>query len=384
MTRRGRNEGGLYQRRDGRWCAVVSDGMANGKRRRRFLYGATKKEAQAKLAEAQRALAEGRPISDERLTVERHLRRWLEQTVKPEVRPRTLESYTYLCERHLIPAIGSIKLHRLQPDDVKGVMAGMMAGGLSAQSAAHARAVLRTSLNQAARWGHVSRNVAQLAGAPRITRRPIRFLTPAQVAELLSKIEGDALQPLVTLAINTGARLGECLALRWSDLSLDGESVTISHSIARVTRDGKRSVELAETKTDKSRRTIRLTPQARAALARQRLLQTSQREFAGDRWTEGGFVFTSAIGTPREQTNVGHDFGRMLRAAGVEHMRFHDLRHCCASLMIAAACDIFTVSRTLGHSQISVTADLYGHLLPQAQSDAADRLGRLLEGASVG
>lgn len=296
---------------------------------------------------------------------------WLDR-IEGSVRPATIERYRGLTRTHLMPRLGSMRLTALAPSDVERLMRSMVAAdGLSPRTALHARAVLRTALKDGERRGLLNRNVAALARAPRAPQRQVRVLTPEQVTDLLRRIEGDPLQPLVTFAIGMGARLGECLALRWSDLADDFTSVTFRYSLHRGA--------LAELKTERSRRTLPVPRYVQAALRRQQVLQESERRLYEHRWQDGDFVFTTSIGTPLDQTNVGHAFRRLLDRVGFPRMRFHDLRHQSASLLLASGADLRTVMGWLGHSQIGITANLYTHLLPQVKEDAAERMDRLFE-----
>lgn len=240
------------------------------------------------------------------------------------------------------------------------------------------RAVLRRALGQAMRWGMLGRNVATLVDLPPARTYDVRALSIDDARAMLDAVRGDGLEPLVTVALATGLRQGEALALRWSDIDLDGGQLTVRHTLHR---SGGR-VTLTEPKTKRSRRAVTLPTFAVAALKRQRdWFQAQQRMLAGSRWQgpdcpsdPAGYVFTSSIGTPLDGANVTKRLQARLAAAGLPRMRFHDLRHGAATLLLAQGVHPRVVMETLGHSQIAVTMNTYSHVVPALQREAADRL----------
>ena len=176
--------------------------------------------------------------------------------------------------------------------------------------------------------------------------------------------------------LGLGLRQGELLALRWQDVDLDAGTVTVAHTLQRL--DG--TPVLAQPKTDKRRRPIAVPAPVLASLREHRKRQLAERLAAGAAWQDGGFLFCSAIGTPPYSSNVLHRFQRQLAAADLPHQRFHDLRHACASYLLAAGVPLRVVQGILGHSQLSTTADIYAHVTPELQKDAAARMGAPLDG----
>jgi integrase len=182
----------------------------------------------------------------------------------------------------------------------------------------------------------------------------------------------DRLAALYVLAIATGMRQGELLGLRWQDVDLDAGRLTIRHTLRLGTR------ELAEPKTERARRTLRLGADSLLALREHRRRQLGERLAAGRRWVDGDFVFTTSIGTPLDSRNVTKAFQRILAAAGLPHQRFHDLRHACATLLLEDGEELGVVSRILGHSHIATTADVYAHLTPAMLERSAARMDAIL------
>ena len=381
MTRqRGAGEGSIYRRADGRWVGAAHLGYVAGKRRRKVVYGKTRREVQEALTRALRDHQVGLDVApDEREPVATFLERWLREAARPSVRHSTYERYAGIVHQHLIPAVGSTRLTKLSPAHVQGLLNAKLAAGLSPRSVHHLRAVLRKALNQALRWGLVTRNVATLVDPPRVPRFELTPLDPDQARQLLEAIRGDRLEALYTVALAVGLRQGEALGLRWQDVDLDAGLLHVRHALQR-NADGK--LGLGEPKSRTSRRSIALPPPATAALREHRRRQLQERLLAADRWQGYDLVFTSTVGTPSDGTAITKRFQRLLADAGLPRQRFHDLRHACASLLLAQGIHPRVVMEILGHSQISLTMNTYSHVIPALQRDAADRMGDLLAGGA--
>jgi integrase len=366
--KRGNNEGSVYQRSDGKWCAAVT--LSNGKRK--VLYGRTRQDVARKLTEALQAREQGMPVSLKRQTVGQFLHRWLEDAVKPNVRPRTYLSYSQLVRLHLRPSLGRVQLAQLAPHDVQAFLNQKGAAGLSPRTVQYIRAVLRRALGQALKWGLVVRNVATLVDPPRVERHEVEPLTTEQAMALLAAARGNRLEALYSVALAIGLRQGEALGLRWVDIDLDAGTLRVRKQLQRI--DG--TLQLTEPKTDRSRRLIVLPAFAVDSLREHRLRQLQERLLAGTRWQDHGLVFPSTIGTPLEPRNLLRQFHAMLGRAGLQRCRFQDLRHTCATLLLIQGEDLRVVMDVLGHSQISLTANTYQHVR-EALKRAADKMQAL-------
>lgn len=368
MTRRGTGEGSIYKRSDGRWVAVVHVGYdSQGRRRRKSIYGTTRSAVAARLAAALRTRQQGLELPPERQTVGPFLMEWLED-VRPSVRPMTYRSYEGIVRVHLVPSLGRHRLVDLTPRQVQAFLAAKTASGLAPRSVERIRAVLRQALNRGLRWGLVARNVATLTDPPRAKEPDRRFLSPSEGRQLLDSMEDDRLACLWTVALAIGLRQGEALGLQWSDIDLDDGSVTVRHALQRVDSQ----LRLVEPKSASAFRSIPLPSVALAGLRGHRARQMRERLVAGAAWRDSDFVFTTTIGTPLDSRNVTRLFQRRLERAGLPRMRFHDLRHSCASLLLAQGVPARVVMEILGHSQISLTMNTYAHVLPSLQRDAAE------------
>ena len=373
MARRGRGEGGITKRGDGRWMGQADLGWQDGKRRRKSLYGRTKGEVQAKLRETLHRKAHGMPPVPEQETVGTFLRRWLD--IKKEgVRQRTWTRYEQIVRAHLLPNLDRIRLAQLTPQDVAECLRRVKVSG-SAYMARGARDVLRTALNQALRWELVSRNVAVLTDPPRHRTREITPLTPRQAGTLLAAVTGHRLEALITVALGLGLRQGEALGLRWEeDVDLEAGQLSVQQTLVRAGREPR----FEEPKTDRSRRTITMPSVVAAALRRHRTRQLEEQLAAGPEWRQSGLVFTTPIGTPIDRGRLHGTFKAILRSAGLPDIRYHDLRHTAATLLLVQGVDLRTIMATLGHSRISQTMDLYAHMMPTLRGHAAEQMDAIL------
>jgi integrase len=319
-----------------------------------------------KLIAALRDHQQGIPIVTERQTVQQFIERWLTDCVKPSVRPKTLASYSQLVRLHIGPELGRISLSKLSPQDIQRFMNERLKKGLSPRTVQYLRAVLRKALSQALKWGLVTRNVATLVDSPRVERAEIKPLFPEEAKRFLQAIQGDRLEALFTTALAMGLRQGEALGLSWQDIDWETRLMRVRYSLQRV--NGK--LVLSELKTKSSRRDLPIIDNVLIGLRAHRNRQLQEKMLAGPVWKETGFVFTTIIGTPLDARNVVRKYHALLKKAELSHNRFHDLRHSCASLLLAQGVPLKTVSDILGHSQISITADYYAHIAPEMRREA--------------
>lgn len=380
--KRGQGEGSIYKRNDGLWVAAVNLGYQNGKLRRKVYYGKTHDEVKTKLIAALHNHQQGIPIVTERQTVGQFLDRWLCDCVKPSVRPMTYRSYEQLVRIHLKPELGKIPLEKLSPQRVQKFMNDKMAEkiidektvkGLSPRSVQYLRAVLRKALGQALRWNLVARNVATLVDPPKVERPEIRPMFPDEAKKFLKAIQGDRLEALFSVALAMGLRQGEALGLRWQDIDFDSKVIRVRNSLQRIDK----KLTLTELKTKSSRRDLPLIDVVLNALKAHRSRQLEEKLSVGRDWQETGFVFTTSIGTPLDARNVIRKYHALLTKAELSRYRFHDLRHSCASLLLAQGVPLKVVSDILGHSQISITADYYAHIAPEMQREALSGMSTL-------
>lgn len=374
MRRRSSGEGGVYERKDHRWEGQLHLGYDSGRRRRKSFYGATRAEVLAKMRTASRALELGQQPVPERETVADFLNRWLEDTARLTVRPSTHQGYEVVLRKHVLPVIGQQKLARLTADDLDRCYSGLLDKGLAPKTIRLCHAVVRRGLAHAQKRGAVAVNVASIAEVPAAPRKEFRVLSPAEASQLLEAASGDRLRGLYHLAVTCGLRQGELVGLRWRDVDLDG---SVLHARQQAYRLGGEWVYSAP-KTAAGRRSVALSATCVEALRERKIIQVEERLRAKD-WEGGELVFTTPLGGPIEKSSLlRHSFAPLLKRAGLPRIRFHDLRHACASLLLAEGIHPKVVQERLGHASISTTMDTYSHVMPSLQADAAEKMDRLL------
>ena len=234
--KRGHGEGNIYHRADGRWAARLSAGYHGGRRIRRWVYGTTRAEVAAKLRTTIQAHDDGVLEAPGRLTVDQFLAQWLADTMRAKLKPRTYESYQQVVRFHIVPRLGRMPLRKLTPQAVQAWLRNLQDSGLSPRTCQYARAILRSALSQATRWGLVARNVAALVEGPRVQRHEIQPLTPEQARALLDTAKEHRLAALLTVAVSIGLRQGEALGLRWDAVDLDAKTLHVRVALQRVKR----------------------------------------------------------------------------------------------------------------------------------------------------
>ena len=395
QRKRGQNEGSIFEEKPGRWAALMTLGyeVVDGTRRRirRKFVGETREAVRKRLTEALRKQDTGLPVERGRTPFRVVLNRWIDEVARRELQPSTLISYESLIKNHIEPALGSIVLTELHTDKIDGFMSNVkrippkktdteekrQPEPLSPRSIQYCHAIIRRALRQAQKWGMIGHNAASNATPPKSAPKEVQPFTPEQARSFLLAISGDRMEAFYNVALSIGLRRGEALGLMWSDIDFGERMVTVRRSLQRLKEKGKggRLVLSPWTKTQKPR-SIALPRFAVERLLEHRDRQQKERILACEAWTDKGLVFTTRKGTPIEPRNALRRFHGLLDVVGLPHHRLHDLRHTAASLMLAQGASLFEVKETLGHSQIKLTADLYGHLFDAAKRQTAERMER--------
>ena len=386
--RRSAGEGSVYRTTDGRWRGAVTWTEPDGRRQRRYVTGATALEARTKVDEVRRRLRIGTLEPAGAGTLADFLVPWIERH-RARVRPSTWRTAEMHVRCYLVPSLGRIPLAKLTAADVERALSSYLRDGrplttstrgrqrpapVSPQTARHVRSTLRRALADALRADLVARNAAAAAAPPYAPHRPVDYLAAVDVRRLLDVTRDNEHGPLYALAATTGLRLGELLGLAWSDVDIAAGTLTVRHSLAIDAAGG---WSIAQPKSAKSRRTIPLPGVAREALDRQLARQTAAKVTAGELWQDrDGRVFTDAIGRSLRPGVVSSAFRKARAAAALPPIRFHDLRHSAATMMLAEGVPLAVISDWLGHAGIAITAAHYAAVVPELRHEAAAAMDR--------
>jgi len=337
-----------------------------------------------------RSLDTGCYVDPARLTVTEYLKQWLDNYAKMNVAPKTFHRYQEIVKLHLVPALGAYRLNRLQPLHTQSYYTQALESGrlpkgkkplkerrgLSEQTVLHHHRVLREALNRAVKWQLLVTNPVDRAEPPRPCRKEVQAPDEAKAARLLAVAEGMPLYLPSLLAICTGARRGEVLAVRWSDLDLDTSVLTIRRSLQQTPA----GLAFKEPKNRRARR-IDLPALAVDALRKHRAEQKGHKELLGSVYQDQDLVCCREDGSPWRPESFSPAFTKLARLAGLKGVRYHDLRHGHASQLLKAGIHVKAISERLGHATSAFTLDVYGHVLPGIQQEAAGRIDTALRAA---
>ena len=388
-TRRPKGAGSIRNRgteRAPRWFAyhyVVIDG-----RRRQISEGpfSRKVDAEAWLRDELKLAREGRATVPKRITTAELLDDWL-AVARRQLSPNTRAEYERVASKRLRPHIGDVKLTELRPPDIARMLDQLRQPGanrrgttgdkgLSETSLQHTLGVLRTALAWAVRQRLISHNPADDIDRPQREAKEMRVWAADELARFLDHVADDRLHPLFRLAAFTGMRRSEVLGLRWSDVDLEAATVSVRRTRTRVAYE---MHEAARTKTRAGTRVVDIDPATVAVLRRWAKAQKAERLAWGPAYTDSGYVFSAEDGRAVHADHVANRFARLVKAAGVPPIRFHDLRHTHASLLLARGTPVLDVSRRIGHASAAMTLDVYGHVVPGQGQRAAAAFADLVE-----
>ena len=332
-----------------------------------------KGDAQRRMNELLVSLEKGVTAPRGRLTVAQHLDQWLEGYVKTNCSQRTLEGYEGIVRKHLVPALGHLQLKELQPPIIQRYY-GKECDNVSARSVHHYHRALSQSLKYAVRQGYLGRNPCELVSPPKWKGKTMRTLTPGEVGILLETAEDSPYYAVIYTALNTGMRQAELLGLRWRDIDLEMCSISVSQVLYK-----RRGVcTFKEPKTDHSRRRVNMTPKLALFLASYRAECEALHREVEKPLTLDGLVFVTERGKPIDPSVLSHAFSNLAKQVGLSGVRFHDLRHTFASLMLMRGAKPKVISEALGHSSVAFTMDVYSHIIDGMQQDAMALLDEVM------
>ena len=373
--------GNIRQRGKNSWQIQIYTGRGPDGKYHRHLetVKGRKGEAQRRLTELLASLDRGVYTPPGKLTVADLLGQWLQGYVKTNCSARTLESYQSTIERHLIPALGHIQLKQLQPPMIQKYY-GQACENLSAKSVLYHHRILKQSLKYAVRQGYLGRNPCDLVDPPKPRRKSMRTLIPDELNTLLETASTNQFYPVIYTAVSTGLRQAELLGLRWRDIDLDLQSISVCRALYK-----RRGVcEFKEPKTSHSKRRVSMTAKLADYLNEYKAERESLLLHLGRLLKPDDLVFSNIEGKPLDPGVLSHNFARIVKRAGLESVRFHDLRHTFASLMLLRGAKPKVISEALGHASVAFTMDVYSHIIEGMQSDAMALLDEVLPKAKNG
>src|SRR5215510_780731 len=377
-------KGHIRERSPGHWAIVIDvrDPATGNRKRRWHSFAGTKRQAQVEAARLISELQNGTHIDPSRMTVAAFLERWIEH-MQGQVSPRSHERYAELCRKNLAPLLGALALPKLQPAHISKAYANALAsgrrdgkGGLSARTVTHMHRVLREALQQAVRWQLLTRNPADVVKPPKVERKQMKVLDTDATAALIEAARPYRIFVPILLGVLCGLRRGEIAALRWRSLDLEAGHLRVVASIEQ-TKAGCRE---KETKSGRDR-VVALPAMLIAELHRRRAEQAQELLQLGVRLADNSYVAAQADGGPLQPNSLTHAFAHFLESHGLQRVRLHDLRHSHATHLLAAGIHPKVASERLGHSKVGITLDLYSHVLPGMQAEAAAAVDSAVQAA---
>jgi integrase len=348
-----------------------------GKRQQPYLPErfATEREAERRLRAWLRDAEQGRVARPTKMTVRDLCIEWLDGAARQRVRDTTLEDYEATVRVHVLPRLGNEPIQKLTTAAIQHAYTQMMRDGHRERVRALFVARLRSALKYAVRMQYLTYNPAEGVEVIPGDRREMQVWTADQAQRFLRVAKDHPYQPFWELALTTGMRRGEILALRWAEVDLAGETLSVRRSVGPL----RGRPHFDEPKNGRAR-VIDLDAATVALLRGHRAHQNERRLCLADAWQDQDLVCASSVGTPINPNNITRAYDDLVTLAGVPRIRVHDLRHTAATLMLQAGIPIKVVSERLGHATITITLNLYAHVLPGMQKQAAETLGQLLRG----
>jgi len=377
-------KGHLRERSPGHWGIVLDvRDPATGKRKRRWhSFAGTKRQAQVECARLISEMQGGTYLELGKLTIAAYFARWLEH-VRPQISPRTFERYSEIVTKNILPELGGVQLAKLRPVQISEMYAKALTsgrkdgtGGLAPASVIYIHRVFKHGLAQAVRWEMLSRNPADAVDPPKGERLEMRALDTAGAAALLEAVRPLRLFVPAMLALTCGMRRGEICALRWRSVDLANAQIAVVGSVEQT----RQAIRDKAPKNGRAR-AVAMTTLAVDELRRHKVSQAEELLRFGIRQSDDIYVVAQADGRPLKPNSLTHEFARFIAGTTLPRVRFHDLRHSHATHLLASGVHPKIAQERLGHSSIAITLDLYSHVLPGMQEDAASRVDAVLRAA---
>ena len=372
--RRGNNEGTIYQRKDGLWCAQIS---LNG--RRLTKYAKQRSECYIWIRETLGRIHAGLSFDGIQMTLASYVETWLKGKELSR-RPKTVEQYAQLTRQHILPLLGHFRLTAIQPAHLQQLYALKRAEGRGDRTVQLIHTTLYNIFKQAVHQGLLERNPAEAVERPKFEPVEMQILSEQQIGQFLSTASGSPFEALFYLALTSGMREGELMGLKWSDIDWEHGILFVQRQLLQIRGQGK---VFSPPKTKSGRRQITVGPATLQQLEQHRDRQKLARAEAGERWQEHDLVFPTSIGTPGDYKRVVNEFKRLLKMAELPEIRFHDLRHTSLNSLMEMGMPVNTVQRRAGHSKASTTMNIYGHATMRSQEEAAERIEEVMHPAKL-
>jgi integrase len=374
--------GSLKERSPGHWAIILDiHDPQTGKRRRKWhAFRGSKKEARIECSRLISEMAAGAYVEHDKKSLNEFLDTWERDWMATNVSPKTGERYSQLLRTCVRPYLGNKRMQLIRAEDLNRLYA-QLHERLAARTVRHTHRLLHRIFGHATKWGNIKRNVVALVDAPKVPPSEAAVLQTAEIPQMFAALRGRIYFPLAVVALGTGMRRGELLALRWSDVDLDAGRIAVERSLEQTDKHGLR---IKAPKSARSRRSISLSPAVVSELRTHWKAQQEQRLALGlGKSPADALVFAKYDGAPLVPNQFTHAFVKALKAAGLPHVTLHTLRHTHASQLIASGMDILTVSRRLGHASPTITLSVYGHLLT-SEDRAADIMQGVFAAAGIG
>ena len=371
------------------WTAALDLGLdSKGKRRRVTRAANTKREATAILRELERTHLGASEIIDVKSTLGEYIHTWYEIKVRGIRRAKTASSYYYVLHHYVVPALGRKRLVDITSTDIARRLSALAEEGLAITTLKQIRVVLHKAFNDAVADGKILKNPVSAVPTPRVEDSEAkenhhRTFTRDEVLVFSTVLKDERIEAICLIAVTMGLRFGEILGLKWEDIESDFSCLSVRRTSGEVqvfATDGTSKTQIVSNppKTSNGHRKLMTTALVRGALNRWRVRQYEDRLMLGEAWEDNDFVFTSAQGAQLWQSNVRRQYKRIIKESGLPDIRFHDLRHTAAVLMLVADARLEHVCEALGHSSIAITKDIYARSVPELADRAIDAIDHLL------
>jgi integrase len=369
------------RKKDNGWQYTIEVGRdLNGKRKQKSKGGfKTKRECQEAMIAAETLIDKGEYFIAENITFKDYLSKWLSDYAKIATAPRTYYRYEEIINKYINPKLGTIELNKLKPLHIQGFYNYCINDlNLSTTTVRQFHAIIHKALNKAVEWQMLNNNCSNAVDKPKKAKVDFTVLGDIETNMLLKRLEHMTLYIPVLIAVTTGMRRGEICGLKWENIDLDNGIIYVKEQLQKI----ENKLELVKVKTDGSKRKIIMLDYTIPILKEHKKKYLTLKLRLGEAFKDEGFVVFQADGSPYEPEYITKNYGRVLgrisKELAIPKIRFHDLRHTHATLMLKAGVHPKVVAERLGHSSITMTLNTYSHVLPDMQQEAAEKLNALL------